>query len=526
MIALLFFSLNVSARPKYWVYTISDNENLWDVTLKFSHVRYWRKIQQLNNIKQPKHILPGTKIKIPLKWLNLKDAKVKVIEVKGEPSVIYKNKRPEFIKAGVLLENGSTLITKKKENALLEFEDNSRILIKENSEVVFDSLLAYNNTGISDSRIYVKHGKTENFVSPNKSNSGTHYQITTPSAVMAVRGTEYRVNVSEDQIVSRSEVLKGGMSAQSAGKSRLIPAKNGTIVKQGEAPSPPIKLLPAPDLSGMNTLALATPVRLAFKEMENVKAYRIEIATDNKFTTLVYDDISPLPIVKAPSLPDGHYAVRVRAIDHQSLEGLNAIHQFEINALPLPPITSLPVKGSIVHEETPLFKWTAVNNAIAYHFQLSSTQDFKELVIDQDAITEIQFRPDQLEVGEYYWRIASIDKTKEQGPFTDSLQFTLKSSPNSPDLETPEISDEGFSLRWIKGEPGQKYHFQLAEDEGFEDVIEDKELSDPFVTISNLSAGRYYVRVATIDTDGYHGEFPPPLTIDIPYSDNGVFYNL
>jgi hypothetical protein len=89
-----------------------------------------------------------------------------------------------------------------------------------------------------------------------------------------------------------------------------------------------------------------------------------------------------------------------------------------------------------------------------------------------------------------------------------------------------EISEESISLSWNKNELGYEYHFQLAEDAGFEDIIEDKEIPVSVITLSNLSTGRYYVRVAIIDSDDYHGEFSLPLAIDIPYSDYDTFYNL
>lgn len=529
LIALLFCSFNVSARPKFWIYTVRNTDTLWDITLKYSHVRYWRKIQRLNNIKQPRQVPPGTKIKIPLQWLNIQNAQLKVIEVEGGPTVRYQNNLPEPVKVGAFLKSGSTLITQEKENALLEFEDDSRILIKENSEVVFDSLLAYNNTGISDSRIFIKHGRTENFVNPNKSNIGTHYQITTPSAVMAVRGTEYRVKVSEDQEVSHSEVLKGKMIAASAGKARLIPEKNGTIVKRGEEPSPPIKLLPAPDLSGMSTLTEVMPVKLVFKTMEKTKAYRIEMAANDNFTTLVFEDISTLPEVNVPSrLSDGHYSVRVRGIDYQDLEGFDAIHQLEVNVLPLPPDrdAAMPTDGTIVREKTPHFTWKPAAKAIAYHFQMSTTPDFTQLTIDKDNLADTEFHSDQIEPGEYYWRMASINNKAEQSSFHEALKLILRPSPKSPAIKINELTEESVSLSWSKGKPGQKYRLQLAEDKDFEDIVEDKEISDAFITLSDLATGKYYVRMATIDIDGYHGEFSPTLTIDIPYSDFGTYYNL
>lgn len=525
LLGLIFYTLSfsvatlVQAEPEYWVYTVTEDDNLWDLTLKYSHIRYWRQIQKFNNIKQPRQIPPGTKIKFPLTWLNLQSARVEVIDVKGEPTVTNKDKLALPIKIGGLLEKGSKLITEKDENALLEFEDDSKILVRENTEIVLDQLLAYNKTGIAYTRISLNRGRTENFVNKTKSSVGTHYQLTTPSAVMAVRGTEYRVSVSEDQNISRSEVLKGLVNTQGAGTSRQIFAGNGTLIKQGEVPSLPVKLLPAPDLSTMNQIAQVVPIRIPFVALEKADAYRIEISADNNFINLLFDGTSKLPIVRSSDLPDGSYWVRIRGIDEFGLEGLNSIHQFELDARPFPPFIILPVEDAVVREKTPLFKWSEAKNVSTYHFQLAKSQDFSRPVINQVGISEFEFRLEKLEPGEYFWHVASIDDLQEQGPYSDTVKFFLKPSPGSPELELPEIGEEEMTLRWKKAAPEQKYHFQLAEDEGFTEIIEDQELEDPFITLPVLSSGTYYVRVGTIDTDGYHGDFGQAQLIDIPISD-------
>ena len=73
-----------------------------------------------------------------------------------------------------------------------------------------------------------------------------------------------------------------------------------------------------------------------------------------------------------------------------------------------------------------------------------------------------------------------------------------------------------MTLRWRKGLPGQRFHVQLAATPDFETRLIDARTGDPQVTVPRPQGGAYFIRVKTIDVDGFEGPFEPPQQLSIP----------
>ncbi len=87
----------------------------------------------------------------------------------------------------------------------------------------------------------------------------------------------------------------------------------------------------------------------------------------------------------------------------------------------------------------------------------------------------------------------------------------------APDIEAPDISDDSLVIRSQSGLPSQTYHFQIAEDESFSELLVDKHMKEPRLEIPRPSGGEYYIRIRTIDSDGFVGPFSKPQSISVPY---------
>ncbi len=506
------YALGLDADGRYWLYTAKKLDNLWDLALKYSHTKYVDKLALLNDIKFPKQIPPGTVIKFPLAWLNLKTVSAKVVSVMGQPTVLTANNQAQPIYEGMMIENGSQIITAAAETVLLEFDDKSRMLLKQNSHVMLENLQAYDKTGIADSRVLLKKGSSDNFVNPSLTNVGTHYQIRTPSSIMAVRGTAYRVSAGADQI-SRAEVLKGKVLAQGGSHEQLLPEKTGTLVHDGQAPSEPKKLLPAPDLSAVSDTLRTSMLSVPFKPVVGAVEYRIEIAPDASFSSLIYEGKTSQPLLQSVDLPGGNYVARVRGIDANGLEGLDSTVKFNLN-LQLPaPFLILPRQNQAVYEQNPIFKWAQVTKAKSYHFQLSRTPNFSELVIDRRNLALYEFRlADPLISGVYYWRVASINTAEQEGEFSDAQKFTYHPDAALFAAETSQIHAGDLQVRWKKT-AGQLYRVQLASDEQFKNIVTDLNFTDAYIT---LAPGTYYMRIGIIDKKNPTISFGQVQKVDIP----------
>jgi hypothetical protein len=78
------------------------------------------------------------------------------------------------------------------------------------------------------------------------------------------------------------------------------------------------------------------------------------------------------------------------------------------------------------------------------------------------------------------------------------------------------LTDGTLSIRWRAGSSGQTYRFQLADEPGFAAPRIDAVTALPEFVLPAPAAGVYFLRVATIDSDGHSGAFGSVQTIEIP----------
>ena len=498
-----------------WVYSVKEGDNLWDLTVDYLvDVSYVKKVQLLNNISDPWQILPGTEIKIPAKWLRSFPMLVRVRSIQGEAEIIDEdNTSISKLTAGTLAIVGDIIKTSDNSTVLLEFIDGTRLGLEENSELKIEFLGGYEYTGMSESRLYLKKGRLETQVVPKKG-SATEFKIITPVSVTSVRGTNYRISSESENTVSHTEVIEGSVNVNSLRKTRLIPGGFGTIAFAKKPPKPPIPLLEPPPIDAIPRVFDRVPIQFTLPELAKAQGYRVQIAKTPEFGDMLFNKPYSSGFIRTIDLPDGHYLMRIRGINSEGLEGKNALHNFELNARPEAPFLVEPKPGAGLLEEKPIFVWSKNKISLGYHFQLSKTIDFSEVLINVNNTKEGEFTPDEpLNIGKYYWRVAAIDQDGD-GPFSDP-QLLRRIMP-APEMDAPEISEDSLVIRFRSGLPGQKYQVQMAADEVFTELLRDEQLSAPELEIPIPGPGEYFVRIRTIDPDGFIGPYGSAQAIDIP----------
>lgn len=508
-----------------WVYSVKEGDNLWDLTVDhLKDVSYVKKVQELNKIKDPWNILPGTEIKIPAKWLRSFPMLVRVRSMQGQAELIEEQTNdPAKLISGALVIVGDTIRTGENSSVILEFVDGTRLSLEENSEMKVQYLGTYEYTGMTDSRLYLKKGRLETQVVPKKG-SASSFKIATPVSVTSVRGTNYRISSKAESATALAEVLEGGVWVTSRNKTRLITKGFGTITTADRQPELPIKLLDSPVMDDIPRVYERVPIQLKLPELPKNQGYRVQIAETPLFNNMLFNKPFSTSMIRTIDLPDGKYQMRVRGIDEQGLEGENAEFQLELNARPEPPFLLEPKPGAGILEETPTFKWAENKASKGYHFQLSDTEDFAQILADIGNNADTGLTLDKpLKLGKYYWRVAAIDQDGD-GPFSDPQ--LLRRIPPAPKLEEPEMTDDTLVFNFRKGLPGQKYQVQMAKDEAFTQLVIDKQLEEPKLEQPLPESGEYFVRIRTIDPDGFIGPFGSPQVIDVPGFDWYLFLAL
>ncbi len=243
---------NAQAQQQDWIYIVTKDDTLWDLSEKyFPSVHYWKKFKKLNGITHPNRIKPGTRLRVPLAWLSDQAVAAKIVALSGDVSLTPAgSKLQQELLIDTRIQLGDLLQTGPSASAAVEFADGSIVTIRQDTSVLFDHLSAYSDTGMVDTRLRLTNGRVDIRAKP-AAGPGSRFEIHTPAAVSAVRGTEYRASAEAALKTSWVEVLEGQVAATGGEKTTLVPAEFGTRVVLGEPPIPPRPLLQAPDVESI-----------------------------------------------------------------------------------------------------------------------------------------------------------------------------------------------------------------------------------------------------------------------------------
>jgi len=488
-----------------WTYRVRPQDNIWDLAGRYLRPDVsWQTLQAYNHVADPYHLPPGMTLRIPLAWLRVRPANATVVAVMGSAHVQWPDRpQPQPVTPGMTLGIGAHLSTDAETSLTLQFADGSRLLMEQSSALDLDEMSAYGSTGMVDTRLRLQHGRVTNSVTP-MTGVGAHFSVETPGAISSVRGTHFRV--AADQGQSRTEVLTGRVDVAGDRAHVLVPRQHGVAVTDGAKPLAARPLLPPPALACTTQTVRRIPYVLAWTPLDGASRYRVQLAGNDRFEALLLDHLTSSAQLAMPDLPDGDYAVRVHGIDAQQLEGEDAVCMLHIDAHPQPPLVMEPLPGSKVRDTRPRFRWTESLEAGSYAWQLASDAQFAQPLASVPQITGDSVRtPDALPYGHYYWRIASRDRHGKLGPYTDPMPFDLVPQPPAPAVGKPTTSKHDISFGWPAGVPEQRYHIQLDHHADFAHPQIDQTLDQPLLQIKKPGSGTWYVRVQTIDTDGYAG---------------------
>ncbi|ROU07032.1 FecR family protein [Lysobacter enzymogenes] len=500
-----------------WSYRVRPGDTLWDLGAK--HLKAginWRRLQEHNGIADPYHLPPGTRMRFPIGWLRIEPAKARVIAVRGAVNWLASDRSPaQLVGEGLRLGIGSRLETGPGASATLEFADGSRMTVQDNSAVVFDELSSYGSTGMVDTRMRLQRGRASNRVIPAKG-PASRYIIQTPSATSSVRGTRFRIAAGDAGAADATEVLEGKVEVGAQRGQVLVTPGYGTLAGRGDAPSAPIALLAAPQLDPAATVLDQLPARAGWNAVPGASGYRIEVVRDDAPEVLLFERSTADTRVRIDDLPPGRQRLLVRAVAGNGLGGHDLVQAFTVDAGPAPPLTLAPLDGQSVRVPKPRFEWAKVEGAAASRVQIARDADFAQPLLDE-TVRGQRWRPERaLEPGGYFWRVASRDGDGRLGRFGNALPFQISDAPLDPGLQPPQSAKGKLTLRWQRGEPGQRYRVQMSRKTDFSQLLLEREADEPQIELDRPGGGTWHVRVQTIEDDGYAAPYGPAQEIRLP----------
>lgn len=472
----------------------------------------WQELARLNHIANPRRIPIGTRLCLPLHLLRGNAVPARVLTVVGEAQLAS---NAQALQAGDTLSEQSQVRTGQHGYVSIELADGSILQVQPETQVRLDQTQAHESVGLLRATWELVRGRVTSWVRPQPEPKPRH-QVRTPQAVLAVRGTEFRVQVTDQ--LTRAETLSGKVAIDTkADSQQVLSAEQGMLIDGRTARPQPSRLPAAPDI-GDGVRHFERPVvKLDASAVPGARGYRFQVASDPRFQQMLLEAQTPEPVLRTAALPDGDFHWRVRAQDAQGMEGLDAVGRLHLNARPEPPIPTAPGNDGRLRSDTLELSWTQHPDGTAYRLQLARDASFSAPLLIDESLTGNQVsRP--WPPGRYHWRLATVqrgpDGQTDTGPWGDARPIDLRAAP--AELPSPRLTQEALFFQ-PPIEPGQTVRLQVARDAGFGLVILDEAHRELPIRMARPQAGgRLYVRYQASDPDGFVGPLSAVQTLELP----------
>ena len=518
----LLAALSVRAAEPVVDFVIVPGDTLIGLSASvFTSASAWREIARLNRLPDPNRIVPGQVLTVPTRLLRSNAVDARVVSVVGNVRVGAADSA-----VGDAVPEGQSVQTGPGSSAVIELADGSRMRLPPSSlaQVVTSRMTGERGGAAAGSgtpgggwfagTMRVLRGSVE--VIASKVRRAKPLEVVTPTAVVGVRGTRYRVGLDETSDErTHGEVTEGTVrfDVPRAAAGADVAAGFGAVADAGGAAPSVAKLLPAPDLAPVPERFERPLVRFALPAQAT--PLRIQVASDNAFDKIVVDQrVEAGGEVRIAGLADASWYLRARAVDARGIEGLDADRAFVLKARPEPPAYRTPRAEAKQQVGSVDFAWAPNVDAPQVRLQIAEDDAFTKLITDRP-VPDATLRTDIAAPGIYHWRLASVRASGDQGPFGDPQRFELRPFPEPPKVGR---SADGATLTFQWGGRAQdRQQVELASDLGFTQIVAKDELAAAQWTLPTPSrGGRYYFRYRSLEPDGYVTPYSETLIVDVP----------
>jgi len=489
--------------------------------------RRWREVAKANRLRNPDLIRPGQTLLVPVSLLKGIPIEGKIAFIKGDVKARADEGtewRPLYLHD--MLRQGAMIRTADESSVELAFEYGTSLSLTSNTLMAITD--AREKGGLQNIRTFFLHAGRVATKVRGVTGRESRFEIHTPSAVAAARGTEFRTSVDPSE-ATRSEVLHGSIGVQAMKQSVELKEGEGTVVLKNKPPLQPKKLLRPPAVIDLKPLYKSVPLTVLFENVEGAVSCRVLLARDKDMKDILQEKLTrPHETVQIAGVEDGTYFLQSSSIDDLGLEG----HPTEpievaVRINPLPPIMQSPQSGAEYREPAVNIMWLKVPDAKHYHLQIAEDREFRTMVEEQDNIQDLTYRTKDLGFRTYHFRMRSIADDGYEGAWSDVWSFSVVPPPPVPSVQRPLIDNKEMSFGWTDLGQGVAYHFQMSGDAGFNEILVDRRLDRPMITLQRPEhAGTYYVRTNSIDAKGHEGKFSEPQSFEIkegfPYKVLGI----
>lgn len=481
-----------------WVYTLRPGESFGEVAKALlSRTVHANRLLQYNNIDNAAAIGEGDALRIPLPWLQRQPDPARVVTLSGQVQHISGNDgRKRTLTADTLVRVGDEIISGAG-SATVELADGSQVRISPNSRLIFNRLTQYGKSGMVDTRLRLDHGEVHTKVRP-VIEGGARFEIETPSAVAAVRGTVFAMQAEPG--TTRLQVTEGAVNFGPRGKTRDIPAGYSASVSTAASGSLSIhRLPPAPELNPLPPQITSLPTELSWQP-SGAMGHRLDIFEAESGRWVESRKVSGTRY-SLSQLDNGNYEIHLAALNSRGVAGMPGVVEAEVDLRARAAELLAPEAGATVNDDMPEFRWELTGSNEVARIEIAEDDTFRRLVATSEWAPDKQALPSRpLTPGTYYWRVVS-EAGGNSVATSAPREFTVNGTLPPVRIISVNYVDSQVRVFWEKVDTASDYRLQLSEEPGFSNIIKEATLSETTAALRLIPGRRYFVRLKAL-SDG------------------------
>ena len=401
--AAAFFVVPAHANDDGFIdYEVKSGDTLYELSKRYLNgPNASQKVQKINRLADPRKLPIARVLKIPRELLRSERIELRVegfsgpVQVAGRTPVV-----------GSVLGEGEVITTGRSGFVTFSAANGAKVSLPSNTRARLMKARRYLLDDILDMDFSILSGRG-NAVSPKLGPQG-RMRMHTPSAVTAVRGTEFRVAHSEEDGRSLTEVVEGKV-AVAAGSDQKLTAAGFGVASTADGVGANEALLPAPSVEDPGAMQTGKTLVFNITPEAGASGTRTQIARDAGFVEVVDEQIVADGPVEFQTLDNGRYFVRARAISASGLEGLSEVYSFRRKRLDVAAdVAESPLEGGY------LFKWLPEGEGQTFFaFQMWRDGDLETMIVDETGMSETGIVLTNLQPGAYQWRVAAMQADED-----------------------------------------------------------------------------------------------------------------
>lgn len=438
-LVLLLTSARI-ASAEDWVYTIRPGDELWSLAAKYcGSASYADELASHNSIADAAAIRPGSRLRIPVDWLVRAPAHAVVVDIQGDVALVV-DQADLAVAVGSQVQMGMIMRTGQG-SAAVRFADGSILRVAPESEVLFNVLTVFGDTGMVDTHLRYLRGRGESQVVRQR--TGSRFRVATPSGVAAVRGTNFRVSVGDGKTLS--ETVTGSIDFVQPTATAAVPAGFGVVASASGVVKE--TLLAAPSVSAPTGM-LPPEGQIQWSAMSDASGYRVKLFRPERLDVPEVQSVVQGAAYQFEPQAQGDYLVSVRAIARSGLEGFEAKQSVSVGRLGPEPVLQTNAAGT-------LMSWTA--SSPPYQVQLTDPSGGVRSL----ELATARLPIDTLSPGSYSMKVRAANSA-----FGDAAAFSVQPEPAESFDVSVNAETRQAMLSWQRPANAEQVRVTVADTRG------------------------------------------------------------